>query len=307
VELRRVVGGVGRTLITFGVLVLLFVAYELWGTNIAEARSQRALKKSFRSQLASRPATTAPTVAGAPAPTPTTTTTPQPVPSGEAIAEIRIPRIGVDKFVVQGVGVPDLKKGPGHYPDTPMPGHVGNAAIAGHRTTYGAPFDRLDELKPGDEIRITTRDSGELPYLYVVDSTTSVSPSNVGVLDPTLDARLTLTTCTPKFSASQRLVVVAKLVGKAKPPEPTPIAAPHDPGGPVAAPTAAPKGGLSGVREARTPAILWGVLAGLVGIGTWQSGRRWKFWPAWLLGTPVFLLVLFVFFENFSRLLPANI
>src|SRR4029077_5454437 len=133
--MRRVVGGVGRALITFGVLVLLFVAYQLWGTNIAEARSQRALKKSFRAQLLS-PVTTVPAKPGGPAPR---TPAPHPVPAGEAIAEIRIPKIGVDKFVVQGVTVPDLKKGPGHYPDTPMPGHVGNAAIAGHRTPYGAP------------------------------------------------------------------------------------------------------------------------------------------------------------------------
>jgi sortase A len=190
-----------------------------------------------------------------------------------------------------------------------MPGHEGNAAIAGHRTTYGAPFGRLDELNPGDEIRITTRDSGPQPYLYVVESLKSVNPGQLEVLNQTLDARLTLTTCTPKFSATKRLILVAKLVGQAKPADPiveTPVTVPK--GSTATTPTTpVEEAGLSGDTTARTPAILWGLLAALVGLGTWQLGRRWRFWPAWLLGTPVFLLVLFVFFENFSRLLPANV
>ena len=74
-----------------------------------------------------------------------------------------IPAIGVDKIVVEGVSLADLKKGPGHYPETPLPGQEGNAAIAGHRTTYGAPFNRLDELEPGDEITVTTV-QGEFTY-----------------------------------------------------------------------------------------------------------------------------------------------
>src|SRR5581483_10360279 len=88
-----------------------------------------------------------------------TTTTVAPLPSpptGAAVAIITIPKIGVDSAVVQGVGVSDLQKGPGHYPNSPMPGQPGNAAIAGHRTTYGAPFYRLDELTAGDQILITT-------------------------------------------------------------------------------------------------------------------------------------------------------
>jgi sortase A len=301
VELRRVVGGIGRGLITFGVLVLLFVVYQLWGTNIAQARSQKSLKHAFRSQLLA-PTTTVPTTPGQTAPP---TTGPQPVPAGEAVAEIRIPKIGVDQFVVQGVGVGDLKKGPGHYPKTPMPGHQGNAAIAGHRTTYGAPFGRLDELNAGDEIRITTRDSGEQPYIYRVASLKSVNPNQLEVLDPTLDARLTLTTCTPKFSASHRLIVVAELVGQAKPTDVVPAQAPVTTAGGTT--PADDQAGLSGDSTARTPALLWGLLTALVGLGIWQLGRRWRFWPAWLVGTPVFLLVLFVFFENFSRLLPGNV
>ena len=84
-----------------------------------------------------------------------------------------IPKIGVDKIVVEGVGRNDLRKGPGHYPDTPMPGQPGNAAIAGHRTTYGAPFNRIDELEPGDEILVTTLQG---PFTYEVTGTEIVTP-----------------------------------------------------------------------------------------------------------------------------------
>src|SRR3546814_8717472 len=77
----------------------------------------------------------------------------EPVPEGTAIAHIRIPKIGVDETIIEGVSLADLKHGPGHFPETPLPGQEGNAAIAGHRTTYGAPFNRINELVPGDEIR----------------------------------------------------------------------------------------------------------------------------------------------------------
>ena len=87
------------------------------------------------------------------------------------MATIRIPKIGVDKAVIQGVGVPDLKKGPGHYPSTPLPGQPGNAAIAGHRTTYGAPFYRLDELAPGDKILVATKQGH---FEYKVESSKEV-------------------------------------------------------------------------------------------------------------------------------------
>ena len=107
---RQLVAGVGPDADHPRRVVLLFVAHQLWGSGLSEARAPR----------------TAP-----------------PVP-GEVVAIIRIPKIDLEKAVLEGVGVEDLKKGPGHYPRQP-----GNAAIAGHRTTYGAPFSRLDELQPG--------------------------------------------------------------------------------------------------------------------------------------------------------------
>lgn len=278
---RRVVAGVGRGLITLGVLILLFVAFQLWGTGISEARNQHRLKNEFR------------TVVKEPPPGPQVTL--PPTPEGDAIAIIEIPKINVNKAVVEGVGVPDLKKGPGHYPQTPMPGQKGNAAIAGHRTTYGHPFYDLDALKPGDDIFVSTRQG---KFQYKVDHSMNVDPHDVAVLNPTPDNRLTLTTCTPRFSAAQRLIVVSELVG------PAVEAPPPSPATPV---KELAKAGLSGKQAAKAPAIQWGIIAALIFFGTWYFARRWRRWPAYIIGTPIFLFVLFFFFENVARLLPANI
>lgn len=280
-DLRRAVGALGRALIIAGVLILLFVGYQLWGTGLAENRSQDRLTKQFSQSLA----VPVPKDRG-PAP--------PPPPEGDAVAFIKIPKAGVEKAVVQGVGLPELKKGPGHYPTTPMPGQPGNVAIAGHRTTYGAPFFRLDEVASGDAILMTTRQGS---FRYEVTERKVVNPDQTEVLDATDDNRLTLTTCEPRFSAARRLVVVAALKGNAAPPSVEVPAAPRPASDPA---------GLSGDDAARGPAVAWGSAAALVGLLTWLVGRLWRRWPAYLLGTPAFLVVLFFFFENFSRLLPAN-
>ena len=224
---------------------------------------------------------------------------------GAAVAILKIPKIGIEKAVVEGVDLGDLQKGPGHYPATPLPGQPGNAAIAGHRTTYGAPFFDLDSLKPDDEILVTTRQGS---FEYRVRASRVVSPDEVQVLNASPDNRLTLTTCNPRFSASQRLVVVSQLIGTAAaspPPSQQPPAA-VAPAGPAPA-ASRPRAGLSGASAARFPALGWGVAAGAVWLGAWVLGRLWRRWPAYALGTPAFLVLLFLFFENFSRLLPANI
>ena len=147
---------------------------------------------------------------------------------GSAIARIEIPRIDVDKTVVEGVRVSDLRKGPGHYPATPMPGQAGNAAIAGHRTTYGAPFGEIDQLMPGDQIMVTTI-QGEFTYEVMEQGDGHghliVAPTAVEVLDQNFrdhPNRLTLTACHPKGSARQRIVVVAELAGDPAPTYPRP-------------------------------------------------------------------------------------
>jgi sortase A len=132
------------------------------------------------------------------------------ITDGGALAWLRIPSIGLDDIVVAGVGREELKKGPGHYPQTPMPGQLGNSAIAGHRTTYGGPFLHVDELDPGDEILVTTP-YGE--FVYLVTGTEIVDADNwevIATTDPTV-ASLTLTSCHPIGTASQRIVVHAAL------------------------------------------------------------------------------------------------
>src|SRR5688572_5523811 len=221
--MRQVIGAAGRVLITAGVLILLFVAYQLWGTNILEARAQSDLRDDFKEQLEQTSGTTT----GDDGTTGTTTTTaptvpePAPIPpAGEAVAIIRIPKIGVDKVVVEGTSVADLRKGPGHYSGTPLPGQIGNAAIAGHRTTYGAPFGSLEQLAEGDIITVETV-SGSFDYRVMRDGVFAVKPSQTEVLEPTpSEATLTLTTCNPKYSASERLVVKAQFDLRANQPQP---------------------------------------------------------------------------------------
>ncbi len=412
-------------------LILLFVAYQLWGTSLQESRAQQELGSDFQSTLndalgeeaaaislddvelptaldrsAISEVTPAASVgdgadgaadpsddpraevasgnlsdtrvldtSGLPGTVRNTNVPPPPTaPEGEAVARIVIPRLDLDKTVVEGVTTSALKKGPGHYPGTPLPGQPGNAAIAGHRTTYGAPFGDLDKLEQNDLIYVTTVQGS---FAYRVTDTLIVSPRDVWVLDPTDDNRLTLTTCHPKWTARQRMIVVAELVGEPalfnpdtlfsggtssgagadNPDDPTfnsggdPAPAPApSPSSTIevgtdsptsAAPTTLPTGGepttattiaaesgtdprravvavpggtiegadagLAGTSESIVPAVIWGLLAAAVALGVWLLSERWRRWPAYLLGAPVFLVVLFIFFENFSALLPANV
>ncbi|HVL97651.1 MAG TPA: class E sortase [Solirubrobacteraceae bacterium] len=129
--------------------------------------------------------------------------------AGQPIGRIRIPRVGLSKVVVEGTGTDDLKRGPGHYPATVLPGAPGTVGIAGHRTTYGAPFRRLDKLRRGDRIAI------DMPYgtfTYRVERTRIVAPTATEVVRRVGYDRLVLTACHPLYSAAQRIVVFARQV-----------------------------------------------------------------------------------------------
>jgi sortase A len=127
---------------------------------------------------------------------------------GDALGKLLIPSIGVSEYVVEGTDADNLRKGPGHYPDTPLPGQHGTSAIAGHRTTYGAPFRNLDKLKKNDRI------VAELPYgtfVYRVDRTQIVDDSALWVTKRVGHDQLVLTACHPLYSAAQRIVAFARL------------------------------------------------------------------------------------------------
>ena len=310
-SLRSVLGAAGRTLIAAGLLLLLFVAYQLWGTGLRAAQAQDRLEDDFRRTLetATTTSTTAPATPSQPEAT--VTLPPSTVPAlpdealpglGQAAGRIEIPAIGVDWIFVEGVTSADLKKGPGHYPDAPMPGQAGNAAIAGHRTTYGAPFNRIDELAPGDEIIVTTVQGR---FRYQVAEQLIVDPSQVEVLQPIADRNtLTLTSCHPKYSARQRIIVRADLAGDPLPTTPRPPGETADRGQSTTPSLEEPS--LSGEQIGRWPTALWGATAAAIWLAAWTLGQRWRRWPAYALSTAPFLVVLYLFFENVSRLLPAN-
>jgi sortase A len=256
---RWVVGGIGRVLISTGILMFGFVAYQLWGTALQTAAAQDRLGSEFDDRVESlttlpfpgdgRPtpsvvpapattivtadtsaapgATAAPTdstaapsidpaTTGVPAsPLDPVTAPPSPLATPEpldVVARLEIESIGADHYVVEGVTRNALKKGPGHFPETPLPGQLGNAAIAGHRTTFGAPFGDIDEIRPGDDIKVTVPGAGT--YYYVVDATVIVAPEDYASVVPTLDvsrATLTLVSCHPEYSTKQRIIVTAEL------------------------------------------------------------------------------------------------
>jgi sortase A len=173
----------GSYLVVLGISLLAYVGYQLWGTGIYTARAQSVITADLRTH-------------GFPS---------RPVPGG-AVGFIKIPRIGLDMAFVQGVDAAALAKGPGHYPRSPLPGNGGNVVIAGHRTTHLAPFWSIDALAPGDQIMLQTRRG---TFLYRVQWVKVVVPAGLWVTGATDQPTLTLTTCNPRFSQRQRLVVRA--------------------------------------------------------------------------------------------------
>lgn len=304
--LDRILNALGRIFIAAGILVFLFVGYQVWGTGITEARNQNRLKAEAGREFATN--VTLPP-AGEKGP-PITTPAPPPAPQGEAVAVIKIPKINIEKAIVEGTSVTDLKKAPGHYLNTPLPGQPGNSAIAGHRTTYGAPFGDLGELVPGDEIQVTTRQGS---FRYIVSEQKIVEPTAVEVLAPTGDNRLTLTTCHPKYSAAKRMIVTALLdtnpapaapaTTTTLPPQPNP-----QPTTTIASNPAAHLSGadLSGTSTDKLPAVMWGIATAVIAMLTWVASKVWRRFLSYAIGAPFFFIFLFVFFENVSRLLPAN-
>jgi sortase A len=218
--LRRGVRALGEVLITLGLLLLLFVAWQLWWTDVTANREQavtiKALEKGFGSGLPERGAAD-PSASPEGAARKTTATLTK-VPFGEAFAIIRIPRLGAGyaRPVLQGTDHDTLTRGIGHYSRTAFPGQTGNFAVAGHRTTYGRPFSDINLLRKGDVIVVETRSSY---FVYAVDHHVIVTPDHVEVIAPVpqdpggrpTQAWMTMTACHPRFSASQRYVAFARL------------------------------------------------------------------------------------------------
>jgi sortase A len=196
----------GRLLITAGLLTLLYSAYQLWGTGPSARAAQHRLGRQLQQEWSTPKVAENATVQASPG-------------DGQPIAILTVPRLGsrYHEVVIEGTSTADLQMAPGHYSGSAFPGQLGNFAVAGHRTTYGAPFGGLNLLRPGDIIAVQVAGTS---YAYRVTGHEIVSPSDIAVVAPTPDQPgiqpvrriLTLTTCHPKYSARKRLVVHAQLV-----------------------------------------------------------------------------------------------
>jgi sortase A len=342
------VGLVGRILVATGLLLLGFVVYQLWGTGIQTHQAQNQLSDEFANLVGTTstvsavptlpPTVTVDSTTTLPPTTTATTLAPAPAPPapGDPVARMEAPKIGLDWIVVSGVDVDDLKKGPGHYPDTPLPGQGGNVGIAGHRTTYGAPFSRINELVAGDDVILTTP-AGR--YVYKVTDQFIVDPSQYEVLAPTTDPVLTLTSCHPKYSAKKRIIVRAALdptqssplTASTATPEPAttttiaPTSTPAPPNGSaavVSAPTTTAPPTTAAARLAADQlergwfddkgawphVVFWALALVAVTLGGWWLARRAdRNWVGVTVATVPFLVCLYFFYENVNRLLPPNI
>lgn len=217
--MRRLMSVSGWALLWTGLGLLGWVGFQLWGTDVINARSQAQAAAALEEVLDERRSELPP---------PVSTTTPEPteepsepsvpeapalqpepaVGEGEPFGTISIPSIGVEQVLFGGVTPETLQLGPGHIPWTVLPGQPGNAVLSGHRVTYGRPFHDLDLLDEGDVISVETAIG---VHEYTVRDMFVVSPTDVWVTDPRRGAWLTLTTCNPKHSARERLIVVAEL------------------------------------------------------------------------------------------------
>jgi sortase A len=211
---RRKIQILGWTLIWSGAFILGYVGFELFVTDLINARSQDAAADQVAENLDST-RDNLPAIeqveTGVDNGPETVEFHPEDLPGeGEEFAILRVPRLGLEVVLFEGVDSDVLKKGPGHMPGTPIPGQPGNAVVSGHRTTYGRPFFDFDLLLPGDVIEVETA-IGTHTY-EMMDPSFIVEPTEVWVTNDKPGGWLTLTTCNPKFSARQRLIVTAEMV-----------------------------------------------------------------------------------------------
>jgi sortase A len=276
-----------------GVLLLFFTAYLLWGTGLYTKNEQNRLEKTLERDSI----VTEADVATGKIPPARPKTRPK---LGDPLFAIKIPKIALDTVVVEGVGVEQLKKGPGLFPDCKTdgaecvndamyPGEKGNVAISGHRTTYGAPFFNLDQLKKGDVIDFV---SGPARYRYKVRSQEIVDPvAGFKVVEQHGKSELTLTTCHPRFSAAQRLIIHADYEGASR------VAA--GPGGGGPAPREVP--------VIPTDVLVLAAIALAAALGSLALSRRYQRTAAYITAGLIGGVGLWIIaFPYIVTLMPAN-
>lgn len=218
--MRRRIQVFGWTLIWGGIFIFGYLGWQLFGTDLVNSGVQAKAETALSSVIAEAQKDLPDVEQVDPEDylgEDATPSVPDPVAfhpedapeSGEVMAFLRIPKIDVDQVLFEGVDRRTLKSGPGHMEGTPIPGQPGNSVLSGHRTTYGRPFFDFDRLTVGDLIEVETKIG---VHSYAVREILVVHPTDVWVTDERPGAWLTLTTCNPKFSARQRLIVFAEMV-----------------------------------------------------------------------------------------------
>ena len=201
-------------MITFGLVLLLFAGYEIWGKAAIVDSHQADLDSQLEQEWGGDdPTVVVPPVDPSASPSPTQAA-PPPIPPGGTLGRLYLPRLGKYWVVVEGIEPQDIEYAPGHYPDSAQPGEIGNFSVAGHRSP--AIFWDLDKMQVGDPVVVETRTTF---FVYLVTSLEIVAPTAVEVVAPVpgqpgatpTEAMLTITTCNPKWDNYQRLILHAKL------------------------------------------------------------------------------------------------
>jgi sortase A len=200
----------GWALIWSGVFIFGYLGWQLFGTDVVNARVQEEASESIDETLDQAREELPPVEEVEADQGGTVEFSPEAAPGeGVEVGVMQVPKVGLEAVVFSGVERETLKKGPGLMPGTPMPGQPGNSVISGHRTTYGRPFYDFDLLQPGDRIEVETAIG---VHVYEVRESFIVAPDEVWVTEDKPGGWLTLTTCNPKFSARERLIISAELV-----------------------------------------------------------------------------------------------
>jgi len=203
---RRITRSLGEVLVSAGVLVLLFVVYQLWWTNVVAQHATATVSRQLEARWGQQPSGVGSQYPGG-------------IHPGSGFALLYLPRLGAHwrEPVIQGVTLDDLAKGVGHYPASALPGAVGNFAVAGHRATNGQPFANLDQIRPGDSAVVET---ATRYYVYRLGPTHIVAPTKTSEVLPVPNhpggqphrRLITLTTCNPRWASYQRMIIHGVLV-----------------------------------------------------------------------------------------------
>ncbi len=264
--------GTGVALLLLALVVLGFAGYLYGLSGVQEARSQAIMYTQLRAELSGQLQQVPPLGPN--------------ITPGSPVAVLDIPSIGVRNLVVvEGTSPENLTLGPGHLRDTPLPGQAGVAEIFGRRATFGGPFARLAELRPGEAIRVITA-QGQSTYVVA-----ALADSRHVIQDPALNRLLLLTASSPVVPAYY-LVVDARLASTAHP------------GNVPARVINSPELPLAGDSGALTTAMLWGLALALASAAGTAAALRWSPWVAYLAGAPLALAVLWNLYQSLAALLP---